>query len=241
MKTGRLLKSTELPRFRTIIDDYHPDPMVLSIFAKSDFSIIAGPSGAGKDSLRNNLIKLYPSEYAPVLSSTTRPMREGETDSIDYHFLSPEIMETKLLKGEFFQVALVHNQQISSLHINEITKLRDGQIGLSILIVQTETELAAIKRDIRTIFIIPPSLEELRNRLGGDQQLSDDEVERRMKASKSEMITALERRDYYCLVNDKLDRVTELTHEFLQKGHRDNYSDIHARNTIQSILNKLSI
>lgn len=239
--TGRLLTSEEIPHFRQIIDNYKPDPQVQETFVGSNFAIIAGPSGAGKDTLRNSLIDSFKDLYAPILSTTTRPPRKNEVDGVDYHFLGVEEMEKQLLNGEFLQSALVHNQQISCLHIDEISKLKSGQTGLSILIVQTETELTANKKDIRTLFIIPPSLDELHRRLGGGSNLSAEEVGRRMEASKFEMITALERNDYYCLVSEDIKDLSVKAHEYFQQGVRESDADLEARTTIRQILNTLSI
>lgn len=238
---SRLLQQEELPRIKQLTDSYEPNQTVLDQFRSSKFAIIAGPSGAGKDTLRNLLIKSYPDCYQPVLSTTTRPMRHGEKDGVDYHFRSVESVEESLIKKEFFQAALVHNQQISCLHADEIRKLQPSQTGLSILIVQTEQQLSSLKDDIKTLFLIPPDIETLRERLSYERPLGNEEIERRMAAGQTELETALSRDDYYCLVSGEKSQLLHRAHSFFQSGATDQSADAQARRTIESILNMLSI
>lgn len=237
---SRLLTKDELPHIRQLTDSYQPNEAVLEEFRSSKFAIIAGPSGAGKDTLRNLLVEHHPEQYQLVLSTTTRPMREGEKDGVDYHFRSVESVEQSLVKREFFQAALVHNQQISCLHIDEILKLKYNQTGLSILIVQTEQQLSRLKDDIKTIFLIPPDINTLRKRLSYERPLGNEEIERRMEAGAEELKTALGRKEYYCLISDEKSQLLQRAHSFLQSGVRDHEADMKARETIETILNTLS-
>lgn len=236
-----LLSPAEVNKFKEILSNYAASEDSISEFIKSSFAIIAGPAGAGKDTLRNYLLKNNLTSYQAVLSTTTRPAREGEVDGTDYHFRSPEFVYEALSKGEFFQAALVHGQQVSCLHIDEIKKLSSGQTGLSILIVQTEEELNQLKPDIKTIFLIPPSLEILKQRLQADRTLETSEVDRRLQAAKKELEIALGRDDYYCLISDDLSDLSQLADKFLQTGERIENADKSARRIVKQILNVLSI
>ncbi len=126
---SRLLSSEEAVAIRATIETYSLHESVLEQFQVSNFAVIAGPAGAGKDTLRDSLILKYNTEYVPILSTTTRPPRVGEQDGITYHFRSVEEVIDSLHKREFFQAELVHNQQISCLHISEIQKLQSNQYG----------------------------------------------------------------------------------------------------------------
>lgn len=237
---SRLLTQEELPRLQQLTDSYEPNEVVLDQFRSSKFAIIAGPSGAGKDTLRNLLIEQYPKLYRPVLSTTTRPMRQGERDGVDYHFSTVESVEARLIQRDFFQAALVHNQQISCLHIDDILRLQPDQTGLSILIVQTEQQLSKLKDDIKTIFLIPPDIDTLRQRLSYERPLGNDEIQRRMEAGAEELKTALGSTDYYCLVSGDKGQLVHHAHNFLQLGIKHPEADAEARSTIETILNMLS-
>lgn len=238
---NEFLNDEEIRTFTGLINDYRMNESAGKEFISSNFACIAGPAGAGKDTIRNLLISTYPGGYAPVLSTTTRPPREGEKNGIDYHFRSKEEIRRSLESGEFFQAALVHNQQVSCLHISEIQKLAVEQIGLSILIVQTEAELHKIKPDIKTIFLIPPSLNELKRRMQSSRSLSKDEINRRILAAKAELEIALKNPRYYCIVNDNLDEALEYAKEFLESNGSDNEVDNLARQVIKNILDEIQL
>jgi guanylate kinase len=236
---GRLLSKQEAAEFGELLKGYRPNPVVEQDFLHSSFGVIAGPSGAGKDTLRNALISEYPEDFVNILSTTTRPMRVGEQDGIDYHFRSVESVQDSLNKQEFLQVALVHNQQISALHIDEIRKLRQNQIGLSILIVQTEAELRQPKPDIKTIFIVPPSVEEWKNRLHTGGGITNEEIERRLSAAKKELMLAQDNQDYYCLVSENLDDLSRAAYEFFVHGKKLPELDENARYVVKALARAL--
>lgn len=213
-----LLDEEQISMFEKLIENYQPNKEALEIFQRSNFVVIAGPAGAGKDTLRNSLTQQCQEEYSQILSSTTRPMRGGEKDGVDYHFISVEEMKQELEKGELLMAAIVHNQQVSSLHISEIKKLKNEKAGLSILIVQAEKELRNLKSDIQTIFLVPPSYDELIKRLNYKRQLSDEEQARRLSAAKQELQIALDEPGYYCLISDGESETADIAHKFLQDG-----------------------
>lgn len=235
----KFLTSQEIREFTHLIDNYQMNGEAKEQFIKSNFATIAGPTGAGKDTIRNLLIEDYPEKYAPILSTTSRPPRQSERDGVDYHFRDKSEIRTSLQNGEFFQSAVVHNQQISCLHISEVTKLKPDQIGLSILIVQTESLLRAIKPDIKTLFIVPPDLEELKRRMIKSRNIEEKEAVRRLQAAKNELQIAFEQSEYYCLVNDQLFQALRLARDFFENGQKDEEKDAVARNTIKKLLKDL--
>ncbi len=234
-----LLDSKQIEEFEKLIENYQPNKEALEIFLKSNFIVIAGPAGAGKDTLRNTLIKNYPKRYLPILSSTTRPIRETEKNGVDYHFISVQEMKRELEKQEFLQVALVHNQQVSAMHVNEIKKLSAGQVGLSILIVQTEKELRELKPNIQTIFLVPPSLEELISRLQANRKLDESEVKRRLFAAKKELEIALQEDTYYCLETKTKEDTLQKAQEYLQ-GKDSKGIDESARTKMRELIDALN-
>lgn len=237
---GQLLSEPELEVFEHLLSDYQLDFANLEVFRSSNFAVIAGPAGAGKDTLRNALVERSAEKYVPIISTTTRPARSGEVDGREYHFCSVEDIKTGLLDRRFFQAALVHKQQVSCLDSSEIRKLEPGQIGLSILVVQLEQQLQMLKSDLKTIFLIPPSLEILIERMQANRQLAPGELARRLEAAKSELSLAIEKPHYYCLVSDSISDVTDQADQYLRTRQWDDRANQKAREIIRDILNMLS-
>lgn len=237
---SRLLTPSEAEHFKQTLDNYQPNNEVLELFQQSNFAVIAGPAGAGKDTLRNGLIVKHFGIYVPILSTTTRPPRAGEADGRDYHFREISEVEKSLRSSDFFQAELVHSQQISCLHVNEIRKLGNRQVGLSILITKTEAELHEIKPDIKTIFLIPPDIQTLRERMHAKRLLAEAEIGRRLDAAKSEIYQALESEHYYCIVSENIPDMIAKAHVFLKEGRRYEDEDRRARQVMKTIMLELS-
>lgn len=234
----RLLANEEAQNYKDIIATYHPSGQTVFDFARSSFAVIAGPTGAGKDTLRNALMQRS-SNFTSVLSTTSRPPRPGEQDGVQYHFKSLDFFEQGIDEQRFLQVALVHNQQLSCLDIEEIQKLDPSQVGLSILIVQTEIELRALNANLRTVFVVPPDLETLLRRMQIGRDVAEDEIKRRMEAAKIELQIAHRQPDYYCIVNDNIAQMTELAQNFLMTGVRDENTEKRGRQAIEEVLFQL--
>lgn len=221
------------------IDEYRPKQEVVEKFASSNFVVIAGPAAAGKDTLRNGLISKYKDLYEPIISTTTRAPRPDEREGEAYHFITAPQIESLIEKGDLLQVALVHNQQISATDSAELDKLNSGKTGLSILVVQTEAELYALNSKIKTIFLIPPSYEEMISRLEIERHTKHHEVNRRLSAAITEIEIALSLDRYFCIVSDDKERVINVAHNFLQGGIKDVREDANAREVMQKILGDL--
>ncbi len=235
MQKLRLLTQAEADDYRSFFENYQPSARTVYNFARSRFGVIAGPTGAGKDTIRNALLQASPS-YITILSTTTRPPRDGETDGVQYHFRNLEFFEQGFDEQRFLQGEVVHNQQISCLDSADIDQLNDNQIGLSILIVQTEIKLRQLNRDLKTVFIIPPDFATLQQRIAAERMVDPAELDRRMEAAKAELAIALKQPAYQCVVNDDLQRALGIVRNYFEQGLRDETEDERARQTIQQIL-----
>lgn len=237
---SRLLKSEEASEYARLLESYHPSGQVVFDFARSNFAVLAGTTGSGKDTIRKELMKLKPDVYMPILSTTTRPPRDGEQDGVDYHFRNLDYIDQGIDERRFLQVELVFNQQLSGLDFNDIASLQANHFGLSILVVQVVNKLANLNANLKAIFITPPSHAELIRRIQSSRSMKDDEIARRMSAAKIEIETALNDPIYYLVLNDDLAVATQQADQYLQTGHRDAEAEAHAREAMQQILNELS-
>lgn len=231
-----LLSEKEACIYNKIIDSYRPSSGIVQEFGHSRFAVIAGPTGAGKDTLRDALVSSP--NFIKILSTTSRPPRPGEQDGVEYHFRDLEFFNQGLAEKRFLQAALVHNQQISCLDIVDIRHLNENQLGLSILIVQTEIQLRKLNKNLKTVFVVPPSLDVLNQRMRSGRGESNEEITRRLNAAKIELKIALKQPSYYCVINDNVERMHGIAEEFLIKGLRNESEDAAGRATIKSILSE---
>jgi guanylate kinase len=223
------LSSDEMARFEELLKTYRPNDEVSDAFKRSNFAVIAGPAAAGKDTLRSLLLALPQTPYVSIVSTTSRSPRTGEFNGQEYNFASAADMEQDLTKGMYFEAALVHGQQLSALHVDEIHNLGSSKIGLSILVIKIEQQLRKQKTDIRTIFLIPPSFEVMMERLRMGRNFTEEELQRRLVAAEEELHYGLTDQNYYCIVSDGKTKVRDLADTFLRTGVKDVQTDQAAR------------
>jgi guanylate kinase len=148
--------------------------------------VVAAPSGGGKTSLTRALLQREPTIQLSV-SYTTRAPRPGETDGVDYHFVNPERFQALKDAGEFLEHAHVHG----NWYATGATWLKDRvQAGHDVLLEidwQGAAQVRKLVPDSVHIFILPPSLALLRERLLRRGQDDAEIIERRLKVARDEM------------------------------------------------------
>jgi guanylate kinase len=175
---------------------------------KGELFIVSAPSGAGKTTLCHKLVKKLPGIEHSV-SYTTRPPRRGEKDGIHYHFITKPRFKKMIEKGEFAEWAMVHG----NLYGTSIRKLQDSNSkGYDIILdidVQGAAQMRRKFRDAHYIFILPPSIKVLSERLSNRKSDSKAEIKRRLERAREEIAGYI---DYDCIIiNDNLkDSLREL-------------------------------
>jgi len=164
--------------------------------------IVSGPSGAGKSSLCAALLKSRP-DLQLTISCTTRKPRPGEVDGREYHFLSEECFISQCEAGAFLEWANVHGNMYGTRQSDVESIMQSGSDVLLEIDWQGAAQVAAKMPAAIRLFILPPSLQELRNRLTGRGQDDMGVVERRVAAAEAEMAHAGEA--HYQIVNDNFD------------------------------------
>lgn len=148
--------------------------------------VLSAPSGAGKTTLAHRLIKALP-EAVFSISATTRPPRGQEKDGLDYHFLTWEHFQQKIDDGEFVEWAEVYGHRYGTLHATLQTALEKGQVAVFDIDVQGGSTIKAKYPGAVTVFILPPSMQELERRLRDRQTDSDEVIRKRLEAARQEI------------------------------------------------------
>lgn len=168
----------------------------------SGLVVISGPSGSGKSSVCRAL-NAHPDVVFSV-SSTTRPMRDAERDGVDYHFVTPEQFEQRVRRGAFLEHASYSGNRYGTERAQMERALADGKVFLLEIEVQGTRHLRDDGIEATYVFVVPPSMAELRRRLVARGTNSPEEIARRMEIAEGEM-TAVDLYDHV-VVNEDLDR-----------------------------------
>jgi guanylate kinase len=152
--------------------------------------VVSAPSGAGKSTLLNALRQTPGFVYS--VSYTTRAPRPGEVPGEDYHFVAMEEFQRRLAGGEFLEHAEVHGNHYGTLRSLVVEQLHNGVDVLIDIDVQGARQIradqnAAIRDAVADIFIMPPSLEELRRRLNKRGTETPEQIEVRLRNAATEM------------------------------------------------------
>jgi len=190
--------------------------------------VVSAPSGAGKSSLCNRLVKKFP-EMIYSISCTTRAPRGEERDGVHYHFLSEEEFLARIARGEFLEHALVHGNRYGTLKQTVVDALSRGlDIIMDIdvqgarqirLACEKMTDGDLIKKSLVDIFIAPPSMEELERRLCGRATDSAEVIAKRMQNATEEM----KHQPYYqyTVVNDDFEKAVCELLKIIEREHHN--------------------
>ncbi|GAB4471321.1 MAG: guanylate kinase [Burkholderiaceae bacterium] len=177
-------------------------------FAGNIFLVVA-PSGAGKSTLVNALLAKDAAIQLSV-SYTTRPPRPGEQDGREYHFVSVEDFKARRARGEFLESAEVHGNFYATSRLWIEERMREGRDVLLEIDWQGARQVKAAFAHAVGIFILPPSIDALEQRLHKRGQDSPQVIARRLLAAGSEIAHAPE--FDYVIINADFDRaLAELT------------------------------
>ncbi len=170
--------------------------------------VLSGPSGAGKSSLIKK-IEHEIGDYYFSISTTTRPMREGEAEGVDYHFVNKEEFAKDIEEDHFLEHALVHGNYYGTSLKPVKAALAEGKLVIFDIDVQGNTAINNRLGDITTsVFITPPSLSELKRRLVSRSTDSEEVIDTRIKMAKREIQRTSEYD--FLVVNDDLDIAAEV-------------------------------
>ena len=165
--------------------------------------VLSAPSGAGKHALLQRVRELG-EDLAHTISVTTRRPRQGEQDGREYHFISRDRFEEYRKAGELVEWAEVHGNLYGTLESELERCLESGRDAVLELDVQGMRSLRRLRGDVISVFLMPPSLDELERRLRARNANDEADIALRLENARKEM--AARHECDYIIVNEDLDR-----------------------------------
>ena len=172
---------------------------------KKGVFIFSAPSGSGKTTILKPILEKLKDKFSFSISATTRPAREGEKDEVDYYFITPEKMREHIEKGDFLEWEEVYPGKYYGTFKSELDRIwKQGKYVIFDIDVKGGVNIKNIlKNQACSIFIMPPSIEELENRLRKRNTESEDTLKERL--SRAEMEISLSENFDYVVCNDELE------------------------------------
>jgi guanylate kinase len=168
--------------------------------------VLSAPSGTGKSSLAERVLRAVP-DLAFSVSYTTRRRRSGEEDGREYHFVDEPTFDSMVAAGELLEWARVYDRRYGTGRAATERALAEGKDLLLDIDVQGARQVRAVGAEAVSIFLLPPDFATLETRLRARASDAPDEVEHRLAVARSE---AEEYRHYdYLVLNDDLERAIE--------------------------------
>ncbi len=169
--------------------------------------LITGPSGAGKSSFVHQLMA-GDARLAFSISTTTRPIREGEVNGRDYDFVDDTEFDKLTQDGAFVEWANVHNNRYGTRHSRLAEMASDGKIPVLDIDVQGGVKVIDMHgQELVSVFLFPPSWDELERRLRSRATDTDEVIATRLNNARTEVGFA--ERYTYWVINDDLDKAVE--------------------------------
>lgn len=175
--------------------------------------VISGPSGCGKDSVVKNLLTKNKNIWVSI-SCTSRDKRQNEEDGKDYYFVTKEEFEEKIKNNEMLEYAKYTNNYYGTPKKYIKEHLDKGEDVILIIEIQGALKIKEILKETIFIFILPPSMDELRKRLVGRNTESIEKVEERFKTAYQEINEV--KKYNYAIVNDEIDKAADKINSIIQ-------------------------
>lgn len=179
--------------------------------------VFSGPSGVGKGTVRQEIFSTPDHKFEYSVSMTTRAQRPGEVDGVDYFFRSRDEFETLIKKGQMLEYA----EYVGNYYGTPLTYVNETlDKGIDVFLeIEVQGALQVKKKvpDGVFIFLTPPDLEELKDRLVGRGTDSQEVIARRIERAKEEI--ALMREYDYAVVNDEVPLAAERVKKIIESEH----------------------
>jgi guanylate kinase len=173
----------------------------MSSDGRGQLFIVSAPSGAGKTTLVERLVEQMP-HLCMSRSYTSREARPGETDGVDYNFVTRARFEAMIAAGDFLEWADVFGNLYGTCASDTERHLADGCDVVLVIDVQGARQVRALRPGATTVFVMPPSYQILEQRLRGRSKDSESAVLRRLEVAREEVASFAEYD--FIVINDEL-------------------------------------
>lgn len=180
--------------------------------------VLSGPSGTGKGTVCKELFKLEKNLHISV-SMTTRECREGETPGVTYNYVSVDTFKDMIDKGNMLEYAVYNGNYYGTPKAAVETLIEEGKDVLLEIEPQGALQVKKIFPEAVLIFLVPPSMAELKRRLITRGRESEEEIDERIKAAKWELTQAAKYNVH--IVNDDLDKCVADVMEYFEEKRRE--------------------
>ena len=169
--------------------------------------VVSAPSGCGKDTIVNEIVKEMGDDASISVSMTTRDMRVGEAEGVNYYYVSKEQFEENIRNGEMLEYTTYGSNYYGTPVGPVKEKLKNGKVVFLIIEVEGGENVKKIFPDCVKIFVIPPAMEVLEKRLRGRGTDKDEVIRERLEIARTELQRATEYD--YIVENDVLQEAVE--------------------------------
>lgn len=169
--------------------------------------VMAAPSGAGKTTVLRALLERDPRLVFSVSHTTRKPIRKGEREGVDYHFVTREEFEAMSSAGEFLEWAEYAGNLYGTHRASVEQELAAGRDVVLEVEVQGAAQVKERRSDARLLFLLPPDLETLEQRLRGRGTDADEVIERRLEIARREIASA--GIFHYAVVNERVEEAVD--------------------------------
>ena len=164
--------------------------------------VLVGPAGVGKGSLVRQILSAN-SDFLLSVSATTRKPRPGEVDGVHYHFIGRDEFQKMISEGSFLEYATVHGSDYYGTPRSEIERAsKTGKHLVLEIDLQGARQIRGKTEDSVSFFVLPPSSEELENRLRGRGTETEEQIQTRLRTAQNELAAASE--FDFQIINDEL-------------------------------------
>lgn len=188
---------------------------------KKGVFIFSAPSGSGKTTILKPILERMKDKFSFSISATTRPAREGEKDGVDYYFITPEKMREHIEKGDFIEWEEVYKGKYYGTFKSELDRIwNQGKFVIFDIDVKGGVNIKKIlQQQACSIFIMPPSIEELEKRLRNRNTESEETLKERLSRAKMEI--SLSENFDYVVCNDDLNTAIARVEEIIAQQMQD--------------------
>ena len=178
------------------------------------FMVMVGPSGCGKDTVVKTMREKHP-EIEVSVSATSRAMREGEAEGVNYYYMTREEFQQKVQAGEILEYTQYNGNLYGTPKHEVDTRIAQGRTVILVIEVEGAGNIRKLYPEALTIFLLPPSMEELENRLRSRGTETEEAIQGRMATARREV----EQAPLYTatLVNDDLETCAEKLYQMIQE------------------------